>query len=62
MQQRTVWVIGECWRCDAIGVPVMWLGPVTTDLGHGPFHACAPCIRRLEERVLAYQQWRDVSA
>ncbi|MFV0131671.1 hypothetical protein ACLGI4_28945 [Streptomyces sp. HMX112] len=59
--ERT-WEVGECWRCDAIGVPVLWLSPVTSgDHGHAPFYACAPCVRRLEDRVLAHQVRRDDS-
>lgn len=50
-----MFVIGQCWRCDATGVPVMWLGPVSSeDHGHGPFYACEPCMRRLEELVAEY--------
>ncbi|MGW6414383.1 hypothetical protein [Streptomyces sp. NPDC055055] len=57
---RRVWVIGQCWRCDASGVAVMWLGPVTSeDHGHGPFSACDPCIRRLEALVAEYGAGRD---
>ncbi|WP_406708044.1 hypothetical protein [Streptomyces halobius] len=60
MQHRT-WVVGECWRCDRIGVPVLWLGPVQTDLGTGPFQACEPCILRLEAKVYAYAEQRDTA-
>ncbi|MFJ6014437.1 hypothetical protein [Streptomyces sp. NPDC092952] len=54
--RRLAWVIGRCWRCELAEVPVIWLGPVHSD-GHGgsgPFHACEPCIRRLEELVAEY--------
>ncbi len=57
---RWVWVVGSCWRCDGVGLPVMWLGPVhTTDHGSGPFYACDPCIRRLERLVAKYGARRD---
>lgn len=53
------WVIDECWMCDAEGVPVLWLGPLHSHLyGTAPFHACEPCIRRLEARARAYNAQR----
>jgi len=59
--QGRVWTVGECWRCDRTGVPVLWLGPVQTDHGTGPFLACEPCIRRLEAKVYAHQMRRDTA-
>ena len=50
MAQR-IWVMGTCWRCDQDGLPVMWLGPVHTSAGDGPFFACEACIARLEQLV-----------
>ncbi|MFD3612409.1 hypothetical protein ACFWXA_30945 [Streptomyces atroolivaceus] len=51
----TKWIIGLCWRCDAEGIPVLWLGPVQTiDYGHAPFSCCEPCVRRLEALTLAH--------
>ncbi|MFI6977226.1 hypothetical protein ACIBSV_01405 [Embleya sp. NPDC050154] len=53
------WVVGLCWRCEQVDVPVLWLGPVHTDFeGAGPFYVCEPCIRRLEALVRAYQDQR----
>lgn len=61
--QHPPWVIGECWRCDGTGLPVMWVGPVQTQWhGHGPFHACEPCLRQLEAKVCAYNRRRTVLA
>jgi hypothetical protein len=47
------WVRGLCWRCERTDRPVLWLGPVQTDRGTGPFHACEECIARLEALALA---------
>lgn len=47
MERR--WTIGFCWRCEAVGVWVLWLGPVQSlDLGDGSFFCCEPCVRRME--------------
>lgn len=55
LMERT-WESGECWTCDAVNVPVLWIGPIsTTELGHAPLTACATCIRRLEERIRRYK-------
>jgi hypothetical protein len=40
----TEWLIGECWRRDQRGVPVMWIGPAQTDGISAPFYACHPCV------------------
>ncbi|SEO55331.1 hypothetical protein [Actinacidiphila rubida] len=56
------WVIGTCWRCEAPEVLVLWLGPVQTVIGSGPFQACQGCIRRLEELVAAYADQLPVHA
>jgi hypothetical protein len=52
----SVWVAGQCWRCEATDRPVMWLGPVQTIHGAGAFHACELCVRRLEALTLAYME------
>lgn len=52
---------GECWLCDGEQLPVMWLGPVQTDRGSAPLHACESCVRRLESRVRAYQAQEDAA-
>jgi hypothetical protein len=53
------WVTGDCWRCDGTGLPVMWLGPVQSqDQGHAPFHACEPCVQRLEDLIKKYNAQR----
>ncbi|MFJ7586929.1 hypothetical protein ACIQZO_05955 [Streptomyces sp. NPDC097617] len=49
------WVVGACWRCDANGLPVMWIGDVQSrDLGHVGFYACEPCMQRLEALIRAH--------
>jgi hypothetical protein len=59
---RQPWVVGICWRCDARNALVMWLGPVLTErFGNGPFHACEPCIQRLEELVDQHHHEADRS-
>ncbi|MFG2722806.1 hypothetical protein ACGFW5_31585 [Streptomyces sp. NPDC048416] len=59
----TKWSVGDCWRCDAVDLPVMWLGPVhCPNEGDAPFHACEPCIRRLEDLVRAHYRRVDASA
>ncbi|MEV8419386.1 hypothetical protein AB0P42_00680 [Streptomyces niveus] len=51
------WNRGLCWRCEDDGVPVLWLGPVqSAEAGDGPFFCCAPCVRRLEALVSAYNR------
>ncbi|WP_284576882.1 hypothetical protein [Streptomyces sp. 2P-4] len=58
-----VWDAGRCWRCEADDVPVIWLGPVQTqEHGAGPFAACEPCIRRLEQLVETHHMQADRSA
>lgn len=48
-------VIGLCWRCENDDVPVMWLGPVQSEeQGSAPFHACEPCVKRIEVLVRAH--------
>ncbi|MDP5309398.1 hypothetical protein P8A19_41030 [Streptomyces poriferorum] len=42
---------------------VMWLGPVQNKRhGQGPFYACDPCMRRLEDRVAEFAARRDFPA
>ncbi len=55
----TDWLIGECWRCDQPGVPVMWIGPAQTDGISAPFYACEPCVQRITSRIHAYHHFRD---
>jgi hypothetical protein len=52
---------GECRLCDGEQLLVMWLGPVQTDRGSAPLHACEPCVRRLESRVREYQAQEDAA-
>ncbi len=58
----TEWLIGECWRCDRPGVPVMWIGPAQTDGISAPFYVCFPCLQRITDRIHAYHQARDQPA
>jgi hypothetical protein len=60
---KRTYVTGECWRCDAVNVPVLWLGPVQSqDQGDAPFYCCEPCIQRLEALVHAYNRRGVASA
>jgi hypothetical protein len=37
----------------------MWLGPVQSqDQGNAPFHACEPCMQRLEDLIKEYNAQR----
>ncbi|MFE7332009.1 hypothetical protein ACFU8W_45490 [Streptomyces sp. NPDC057565] len=54
--ERT-WITGQCWRCEAPDVPVLWLGPAQSlEYGEAPFYCCPPCIRRIEALIVAHNR------
>ncbi|WUW00067.1 hypothetical protein OG285_31500 [Streptomyces sp. NBC_01471] len=54
---KRTWFTGQCWRCEACEVPVLWLGPVQSlEQGEGPFYCCRPCIVRLEALINAHNR------
>ncbi|OIJ88144.1 hypothetical protein BIV25_37180 [Streptomyces sp. MUSC 14] len=53
------WIADECWRCDAQGVPVTWVGPVQWDGEHAPFRLCEPCLTAIERKALVHLAHRS---
>ncbi|MER5771011.1 hypothetical protein [Streptomyces sp. NPDC001985] len=46
------WVRGMCWLyCRRTGIPVLWIGPATTEGLHAPIYGCAPCVAELEHMI-----------
>ncbi|GAA2250062.1 hypothetical protein GCM10010232_42380 [Streptomyces amakusaensis] len=46
------WTPGMCWLyCRRTGIPVIWLGPATTEGIHAPMYGCAHCVAELEHMI-----------
>lgn len=56
-----LWEPGYCWLCRLGGIPVQWLGPVTTPSGHGEMYGCGACVRGLDHDVRTQDKKRDTA-
>ncbi|MGW2539836.1 hypothetical protein ACWC5I_02960 [Kitasatospora sp. NPDC001574] len=55
------WEPGACWLyCERLGVPVLWIGPVTAVGGiSAPLFACMDCLTRLWHKAVEHMRSRD---
>lgn len=49
------WITGMCWLyCRRSGIPVIWLGPVTSSGMQAPLYGCQECIAELDHMFWTY--------
>ncbi|PRH77193.1 hypothetical protein C6N75_21595 [Streptomyces solincola] len=49
------WVPGMCWLyCRRTGVPVVWLGAVSSSGIQAPMYGCEQCVAELDHMVWQY--------
>ncbi|MCX3060802.1 hypothetical protein [Streptomyces beihaiensis] len=54
------WLTGSCWLyCRRAGVPVLWVGSVTTPGAKGDVYACGTCLAELDHIVRLQAHGRD---
>ncbi|MEJ8654696.1 hypothetical protein WKI65_43360 [Streptomyces sp. MS1.AVA.3] len=59
---RRLWAPADCWRCEDVDVPTLWVGVVERGDVQAPLNFCESCLCGLESKVQQFLMSGHVAA